>query len=91
MSSSINGVQLGNKFGADMRTQFMDQGINNLPNPESGAATSLPQNPLYNLLQVVFQGKKTDNISAFNQDDTFIKNGLVQNFTEENHNLNLIG
>ena len=50
MSSSINGVQLGNKFGADMRTQFMDQGINNLPNPESGAATSLPQNPLYNLL-----------------------------------------
>lgn len=91
MSSSINGVQLGNKFGTDMRTQFMDQGINNLPNPESSAATSLPQNPLYNLLQVVFQGKQTDNISAFNQNDTFIKNGLVQNFTEENHNLNLIG
>lgn len=91
MSSSINGVQLGNKFGVDMRTQFMDQGINNLPNPESSAATSLPQNPLYNLLQVVFQGKQTDNISAFNQNDTFIKNGLVQNFTEENHNLNLIG
>ena len=91
MSSSINGVQLGNKFGEDMRTQFMDQGINNLPNPESSAATSLPQNPLYNLLQVVFQGKQTDNISAFNQNDTFIKNGLVQNFTEENHNLNLIG
>ena len=91
MSSSIYGVQLGNKFGADMRTQFMDQGINNLPNPESSAATSLPQNPLYNLLQVVFQGKQTDNISAFNQNDTFIKNGLVQNFTEENHNLNLIG
>ena len=43
------------------------------------------------LLQVIFQGKQTDNISAFNQNDTFIKNGLVQNFTEENHNLNLIG
>lgn len=91
MSSSINGVQLGNKFGGDVRTQFMDQGINNLPNPESGVANTLPQNPLYNLLQVVFQGKQIDNISAFNQNDTFIKNGLVQNFTEENHNLNLIG
>ena len=59
MSSSINGVQLGNKFGADMRTQFMDQGINNLPNPESGVANSLPQNPLYNLLQVIQLSIKT--------------------------------
>lgn len=90
MSLSINGVQLGNKFGADVRTQFMDQGINNLPNPESGVANTLPQNSLYNCLQVLLQGKKTDNISAFNKNDTFIKNGLVQNFTEENHNLNLI-
>ena len=55
----LNGIQL-NTTGLDMRTQFMDQGINNLPNPESQVANSLPNNPIYNMLQVLFQGKQTD-------------------------------
>ena len=76
--ASLNGVQL-NSTGLDMRTQFMDQGINNLPNPESGMANSLPNNPLYNLLQVVFQGKQTDNISGYNKNDYFIQTGLQPN------------
>lgn len=85
--STLGGVQLNSKFGQDMRTQYMDQGINNLPNPDSGVANSLPNNPLYNLLQVIFQDKQTDNISAFNQNDTFLKNGLVQNANQGDHKL----
>ena len=55
--SSLNGVQL-NSTGLDMRTQFMDQGINNLPNPESGMANSLPNNPLYNLYKLYSKANK---------------------------------
>ena len=66
----FNGVQL-NPTGLDMRIQFMDQGINNLPNPDSPVANSMPNNPIYNLLQVMFQGKQTDNISRYNKNDLF--------------------
>ena len=82
----FNGVQL-NTTGLDMRTQFMDQGINNLPNPDSGLANSLPNNPLYNMMQVLFQGKQTDNISRYNQNDLFShqNNGLKPNIDTEGH------
>ena len=84
--ASLNGVQLNNT-GLDMRTQFMDQGINNLPNAESGMANSLPNNPLYNLLQVVFQGKQTDNISGYNKNDYFIQTGLQPNLDKGDHKI----
>ena len=84
--ASLNGVQLNNT-GLDMRTQFMDQGINNLPNAESGMANSLPNNPLYNLLQVVFQGKQTDNISGYNKNDYFIRTGLQPNLDKGDHKI----
>ena len=66
----FNGVQL-NTTGLVARTKFMDQGFNNVPNPDSPVANSLPNNPLYNLLQVMFQGKQTDNISQYNKNDLF--------------------
>jgi hypothetical protein len=84
----FNGVQL-NTTGLDMRTQFMDQGINNLPNPDSPEVNSLPNNPLYNLLQVLFQGKQTDNISRYNGNDLFShqNNGLKPDIDTDGHDL----
>lgn len=84
--TTMNGVQL-NRTGLDMRTQYMDQGINNLPNPDSAQANSLPNNVLYNMLQVLFQGKQTDNIQGYNKNDLFLQNGLVQNADAGNHKL----
>ncbi len=85
--SSLNGIQMNAKAGVDMRTQYMDQGINNLPNPDSAHANSLPNNPLYNMMQVLFQGKQTDNISGYNKNDLFLQNGLVQNADKGEHKL----
>ena len=85
----LNGIQL-NTTGLDMRTQFMDQGINNLPNPESQVANSLPNNPIYNMLQVLFQGKQTDNISGYNKNDLFLQNGLKQTPNLEGHKFTTI-
>jgi hypothetical protein len=87
-----NGVQL-NITGLDMRTQFMDQGINNLPNPDSPEINSLPNNPIYNLLQVLFRGKQTDNISRYNGNDLFShqNNGLRAYVNPEGHKLMTIG
>ena len=84
--STLNGIQLNNT-GLNLQTQFMDQGINGLPNPESGMANSLPNNPLYNLLQVVFQGKQTDNISGYNKNDYFIQTGLKPNVDKGDHKI----
>lgn len=80
----MNGIQM-NTTGLDMKTRFMDQGVNNLPNPDSPEVNSLPNNPLYNLLQVLFQGKQTDNISGYNKNDLFLQNGLKQNPDIEGH------
>ena len=66
----FNGVQL-NTTGLDARTKFMDQGFNNVPNPDSPVANSLPNNPIYNMLQVLFQGKQTDQIKGYNPNDLF--------------------
>ena len=71
------GIEL-NTTGLDMKTKFMDQGFNSTPNPDSPVANSLPNNPLYNLMQVLFQGKQTDNIKGYNASDLFShrNNGL---------------
>ena len=83
----LNGIQI-NTTGLDMRTKFMDQGINNLPNPDSAQVTSMPNNPLYNLLQVLFQGKQTDNVFGYNPNDLFshANNGLKPNPDLDGHN-----
>ena len=82
----FNGVQL-NTTGLDARTAYMDQGFNNVPNPDSPVANSLPQNVLYNALQVLFQGKQTDNISGYNKNDLFShqNNGLKPNIDTTGH------
>lgn len=85
----MNGIQM-NTTGLDMRTQFMDQGINNLPNPDSPEVNSLPNNPLYNLLQVLFHGKQTDNISGYNKNDLFLQNGLKQKPDTDGHTFTTI-
>lgn len=83
----IGGAQV-NSTGLDMKTKFMDQGFNNLPNPDSPVANSLPNNPLYNLMQVLFQGKQSDNISQYNANDLFShqNNGLKPNIDTDGHN-----
>ncbi|MBQ8458924.1 hypothetical protein IJ541_02345 [bacterium] len=77
-------MAINSSLGANLQTKFMDQGMNDLPNPESPVANSLPKNPLYNALQVLFQGKQTDNISGYNANDLFASRttGLKANFTE---------
>lgn len=54
--TSLNGIQLPSKIGTDFSTQYSvpDTGLTN--------NTTLSNNPLYNMLQVLFQGKQTDNI-----------------------------
>ncbi len=53
----IGGIQLNSKPGTDFNTQYMapDTGLTN--------NTTISNNPLYNLLQVIFQNTQTNNIS----------------------------
>lgn len=55
--SSLNGIQLNTKIGMDFNNQY------NVPDTGLTNNTTLNNNPLYNLLQVVFQGKQTDKIA----------------------------
>ena len=77
--SSLNGVQLNSKPGVDFATQY------NLPDTGLTNNTTLTNNPLYNLIQVVFQVKKTDNIASYNKNDYFIQTGLQPNVDKGNH------
>ena len=81
-----SGIEI-NTTGLDMKTKYMDQGFNSLPNPDSPVANSMPNNPLYNLLQIIFQGKQTDNIKGYNSNDLFShqNNGLKQNPDTDGH------
>lgn len=81
MSSTLNGVQLNSKLGTDFATQY------NLPDTGLTNNTTLSNNPLYNLLQVVFQGKQTDNISGYNKNDYFIQTGLRPNADKGEHKI----
>ena len=56
--NTLNGAQLNSRAGLDMRTQYSE--INNLPNPDSPQANTLSNNPIYNMLQVLFDGTKTE-------------------------------
>ena len=77
--SSLNGIQLNSKPGMDFNTQY------NVPDTGLTGNTTLANNPLYNLLQVVFQGKQTDNIAGYNKNDYFIQTGLQANADKGNH------
>ena len=74
MTMQLNGVQLNSKPGTDFNTQYSvpDTGLTN-------NTTLSKSSPLYNLLQVMFQGKQTDNIGSFANSDLFQQNGLKAN------------
>lgn len=74
MTMQLNGVQLNSKPGMDFNTQYGvgDTGLTN-------NTTLSKSSPLYNLLQVMFQGKQTDNIGSFANSDLFQQNGLKAN------------
>lgn len=76
----LNGVQLNSKPGMDFNTQYSvpDTGLTN-------NTTLSKSSPLYNLLQVMFEGKQTDNISGYNPNDLFLQNGLKQNVSSAGH------
>lgn len=70
--AQLNGIQLNSKPGIDFNTQYSvpDTGLTN--------NTTLSQNnPLYNLLQVMFQNTQTNNIAQQNAKcDVIGSNGL---------------
>ena len=74
MTMQLNGVQLNSRPGMDFNTQYSvpDTGLTN-------NTTLSKSSPLYNLLQVMFQGKQTDNIGSFANSDLFQQNGLKAN------------
>lgn len=79
----IGGVQLNSKPGTDFNTQYgvPDTGLTN-------NTTLSKSNPLYNLLQVMFQGKQTDNISQqMAKCDVVGTNGLKNNADKGDHKL----
>lgn len=53
----IGGIQLNPKPGTDFNSQY------NVPDTGLTNNTTLSNNPLYNLLQVIFQNAKTDEIA----------------------------
>ncbi|MBP3820739.1 hypothetical protein J6G99_03740 [bacterium] len=53
----INGIQLKPTIGTDFNSQY------GVPDTNLTNNTTLSNNPLYNLFQVIFNGKQTDNIS----------------------------
>ena len=79
MSNSLNGVQLNSRAGLDMRTQYSE--INNLPNPDSPQANTLSNNPIYNMLQVLFDGTNTESMPHNTPENAVIgSDGLKKNF-----------
>ena len=70
----IGGIQLNPKPGTDFNRQY------NVPDTGLTNNTTLSKSsPLYNLLQVMFQGKQTDNIGEWSNSNLFQQNGLKQN------------
>ena len=78
----IGGIQLSSKPGIDFNTQYSvpDTGLTN-------NTTLAKSNPLYNLLQVMFQGKQTDRLGEFANSDIFQQNGLKPNVQKGDHKL----
>ncbi len=80
MTLQLNGVQLNSKPGMDFNTQYSvgDTGLTN-------NTTLAKSNPLYNLLQVMFQNTQTNNIAHQEPQCNVIgTNGLKVNFEAEN-------
>lgn len=80
-SMQLNGIQLNSKPGTDFNSQY------NVPDTALTQTNTLPNNPLYNLMQVLFQGKQTDNIAEFSNNDIFLQNGLKPNIEKGDHKL----
>lgn len=80
MAGEINGVQQSPKFGANFDVQYgVNSGDNNLTNQ-----TTLPNNPLFNLSKVIFQGELFNNINKNLGDVGAIStNGLRNNPPEQ--------
>lgn len=79
----IGGIQLNSKPGADFNTQYSvpDTGLTN-------NTTLAKSNPLYNLLQVMFQNTQTNNISEqLAKCDVIGANGLKANQDKGSHKL----
>lgn len=78
----IGGIQLSSKPGTDFNTQYSvsDTGLTN-------NTTLAKSTPLYNLLQVMFQGKQTDKLGEFANSDVFQQNGLRPNIDKGDHKL----
>jgi len=71
MTVSLNGVQLNSKPGMDFNTQYT------VPDTGLTQKTTLSNNPLYNMFQVLFNGKQTDNIGTQMGENSVIgTNGL---------------
>ena len=78
----IGGVQLNSKPGTNFNTQY------NVPDTGLTQNTTLSHSsPLYNLFQVMFQGKQTDNIGSFANSDIFQQNGLKHNPDKTGHKI----
>ncbi len=70
----IGGIQLNPKPGTDFNSQY------NVPDTGLTNNTTLSKSsPLYNLLQVMFQNKQTDNIAEWSNSNLFQQNGLKAN------------
>lgn len=70
----IGGIQLNSKPGTDFNTQY------NVPDTGLTNNTTLSNNPLYNLFQVMFQNTQTNNISQqLAKCDVVGSNGLKVN------------
>ena len=78
----IGGIQLSSKPGIDFNTQYSVPGTGLTNN-----TTLAKSNPLYNLLQVMFQGKQTDRLGEFANSDIFQQNGLKPNVQKGDHKL----
>lgn len=83
----VNGVQLNSKPGADFNTQYSvpDTGLTN-------NTTLAKSNPLYNLLQVMFENTQVNNIAQQEAKcDVISSNGLkVKPFVSENQGKNIL-
>lgn len=88
MTNSYNGIPITAKMGTDFNTQYETGDMGLTQN------TTLSKNPLYNLIQVLFNGTKSENVPQHSTADIFRSNGLKENFVpegEQGSKLNLIG
>ena len=82
----LNGIQLAPKVGTDFNTQY------NIPDTGLTNNTTLSKSsPLYNLLQVMFNGTEVNRTPEHSNSNIFLNNGLKQNLSAGDHKLFLQG